>query len=150
MITCPCSTLNASLTNLCSYKRRCNKFYRKTSQKSHNRISRNIVRPVHQLYSEILQNWHSLQKIPNWSVNIKHCYGQSRHLRLRWALGNVLEYIPRIMHTVCTLFSWWRHQMETFSAFTSHLFWEFTGLRWIPRTKASDPELWCFLWSVSK
>ena len=25
---------------------------------------------------------------------------------------------------------------------------EFTGLRWIPRTKASDAELWCFLWSA--
>ena len=23
---------------------------------------------------------------------------------------------------------------------------EFTGHRWIPRTKASDAELWCFLW----
>ena len=28
-------------------------------------------------------------------------------------------------------------------------FWgEFTGHRWIPRTKASDMELWCFLWSA--
>ena len=27
---------------------------------------------------------------------------------------------------------------------------EFTGPRWIPRTKASDAELWCFLWSVSE
>ena len=25
---------------------------------------------------------------------------------------------------------------------------EFTDLRWIPRTKASDAELWCFLWSA--
>ena len=25
---------------------------------------------------------------------------------------------------------------------------EFTGHRWIPRTKASDGELWCFLWSA--
>ena len=24
---------------------------------------------------------------------------------------------------------------------------EFTGHRWIPHTKASDAELWCFLWS---
>ena len=30
---------------------------------------------------------------------------------------------------------------------TVHLCGEFTGLRWIPRTKASDAELWCFLWS---
>ena len=25
---------------------------------------------------------------------------------------------------------------------------EFTGHRWFPRTKASDVELWCFLWSA--
>ena len=25
---------------------------------------------------------------------------------------------------------------------------EFTGDRWIPRTKTSDAELWCFLWSA--
>ena len=31
---------------------------------------------------------------------------------------------------------------------TGHLCGEFTGHRWIPRTKASDAELWCFLWSV--
>ena len=33
---------------------------------------------------------------------------------------------------------------------TGHLCGEFTGPRWIPRTKASDAELWCFLWSASK
>ena len=43
--------------------------------------------------------------------------------------------------------SWWRHQMETFFRVTGHLCGEFTGPRWIPRTKASDAELWCFLWS---
>ena len=32
---------------------------------------------------------------------------------------------------------------------TGHLCGEFTGLRWIPRTKASDAELWYFLWSAS-
>ena len=31
---------------------------------------------------------------------------------------------------------------------TSHLCGEFTGHRWIPHTKASDAELWCFLWSA--
>ena len=32
--------------------------------------------------------------------------------------------------------------------FTGPLFGEFTGHRWIPLTKASEVELWCFLWSV--
>ena len=40
--------------------------------------------------------------------------------------------------------SWWRHQMETFSALLAFC-GEFTGHRWIPHTKASDAELWCFL-----
>ena len=31
---------------------------------------------------------------------------------------------------------------------TGHLCVEFTGPRWIPHTKASDAELWCFLWSA--
>ena len=33
---------------------------------------------------------------------------------------------------------------------TGHLCGEFTGPRWIPHTKASDTELWCFLWSASE
>ena len=33
---------------------------------------------------------------------------------------------------------------------TGHLCGEFTGPRWLPRTKASDAELWCFLWSTSE
>ena len=31
---------------------------------------------------------------------------------------------------------------------TGPLWWEFTGHRWIPLTKASDMELWYFLWSA--
>ena len=31
---------------------------------------------------------------------------------------------------------------------TGHLCGEFTGDRWISRTKANDAELWCFLWSA--
>ena len=31
---------------------------------------------------------------------------------------------------------------------TGLLWWEFTGHRWIPLTKASDAELWGFLWSA--
>ena len=30
---------------------------------------------------------------------------------------------------------------------TGPLYGEFTGDRWIPFTKASDAELWCFIWS---
>ena len=33
---------------------------------------------------------------------------------------------------------------------TGHLCGKFTGPRWISRTKASDAELWCFLWFTSE
>ena len=33
---------------------------------------------------------------------------------------------------------------------TGPLYGKFTGPRWIPRTKASDAELWCLLWSASE
>ena len=33
---------------------------------------------------------------------------------------------------------------------TGHLYGKFTGPRWISRTKASDAELWCLLWSASE
>ena len=46
------------------------------------------------------------------------------------------------------LLSWWCHPMETFFHVTGPLCGEFTGHRWIPLTKASNAELWCFLWSV--
>ena len=49
------------------------------------------------------------------------------------------------------IWSWWRHQMETFSALPA-LYGgnpsESTGHWWIPLTKASYAELWCFPWSV--
>ena len=34
------------------------------------------------------------------------------------------------------------------SRVTGPLSGEFTGNRWIPRTKASNEEFWCFLWSA--
>ena len=43
------------------------------------------------------------------------------------------------------LFIWWHHQMKNFP-FLGPLCGDFTGHRWIPLTKASDAERWCFLW----
>ena len=37
--------------------------------------------------------------------------------------------------------------METFSVLAALCERESTGHRWIPLTKASDAEIWCFLWS---
>ena len=43
---------------------------------------------------------------------------------------------------------WWRHLMEKISALLAPLCGEFTGNRWISHTRASDAELWYFLWSA--
>ena len=44
----------------------------------------------------------------------------------------------------------WRYMMTSSNGnifrVTGHLCGKFTGPRWISRTKASDAELWCFLW----
>ena len=59
-----------------------------------------------------------------------------------WYWLNKITLSSRLQNT------WWRHQMETFSALLAICAGEFTGHRWIPRTKASDAELWCFIWSA--
>ena len=44
--------------------------------------------------------------------------------------------------------NWWRHQMETFFALLAFCAGNSSVHRWIPRTKACEAELWCFLWSA--
>ena len=43
---------------------------------------------------------------------------------------------------------WLRHQVETFSALLAICEENSPVTAWIPLTKASDAELWCFLWSA--
>ena len=47
-------------------------------------------------------------------------------------------------------FARWRHQMETFSTLLDLCAGNFTGHKWIPLTKTSEAELWCFLWSATE
>ena len=68
--------------------------------------------------------------------------------RTGWAPGVysfIFHFLITTMQSII-VFSWWRHQMETFSALLA-LCAGIHRSRWIPRTKASDAELWCFLWS---
>ena len=66
--------------------------------------------------------------------------------------GNLHYYGTNTM--LGRLCSTWYHMMTSSNGnifrVTGHLCGEFTGLRWIPRTKASDAELWYFLWSASE
>ena len=48
-----------------------------------------------------------------------------------------------VRHCWLKLMSWWRHHMETFSALLALCAGNSPITRWIPRTKASDAELWC-------
>ena len=58
-------------------------------------------------------------------------------LHIVWWLMKFMIYTST---KVCsTIFTWWRHQMEAFSASLA-----------LSLTKASDAELWCFLWSAPK
>ena len=55
---------------------------------------------------------------------------------------------PHVISGLSTC-TWWRHQMETFSALLAiYLCVEFTGLRWILLRKASDAELFFDLFSL--
>ena len=56
----------------------------------------------------------------------------------------ILGYESGALWDLCMLFiPWWRHKNEIFSALLA-----LCGHRWIALTKASDVELWCFLWSA--
>ena len=77
--------------------------------------------------------------------------------RLKWpyhTMSVVITSLFRISRPILTLFGNGSIMMTSSNGnifrVTGHLCGEFTGPRWIPRTKASDTELWCFLWSASE
>ena len=81
-------------------------------------------------------NWFAL-KILHENIRIS--------IFLRWiSFGKFLVFFIRWRR------SWWRNQIEIFFRVTGPMCGKFTGDRWISRTKASDAELWCFLWSTPK
>ena len=79
---------------------------------------------------------------------------------IQTVLSNMHESVISVFRTCWNLK--WRHytSKDSFIMMTSSngkifhvtgLLWgESTGHQWIPPTKSSDAELWCFLWSVSE
>ena len=57
------------------------------------------------------------------------------------------RYVTRINSNIRVVMT---SSNENILRVTGLLCGEFTGDRWIPLTKASDAELWCFLWSASE
>ena len=55
---------------------------------------------------------------------------------------------PLILCTFLLTYSMMTSSNGNIFRVTGHLCGEFTDHRWIPLTKASDAELWCFLWSA--
>ena len=76
-----------------------------------------------------------------------------RQFSLRRVSGYHLTYSPQVaQHAESRPYEYLMMTPSNGSIFrvTGHLYGEFTGPRWIPCTKASDAELWCFLWSASE
>ena len=80
-----------------------------------------------------LMNWWNLLW---WTIDIGIVSNKIKLRLNRWNSGRIL-----VTHTMTS------SNGNTFRV-TGHLRGEFTDLRWIPRTKASDAELWCFFLSV--
>ena len=74
--------------------------------------------------------------IHQWPLDFPH-KGKLFHVMTPSWCERTLKRIHHIMMTSSN---------EDMFRITSPLCGEFTGPRWIPRTKASDAELWCFLW----
>ena len=87
----------------------------------------------HCLYIWLTQ-WHC----DDLFIIIVHMYGKKITSR---------QHSTLCMISVEVLYRLWNHDGNIFRV-TGSLCGEFTGLRWIPNTKASDAELWCFLWSA--
>ena len=73
--------------------------------------------------------------------NVRECWKTVLDVR------NIDRVICKIPHLHCPCMTHddvikWKHFPRYY------LCGEFTGPRWIPHTKASDAELWCFLWSA--
>ena len=96
--------------------------------------------------------WH--KAINNWYYPL--CWGCSprgQHIIVLFTTLRSIGHIAQMVITgtvTCTLpITWWRHQMEIFSALLALCAGNspVTG-ELGPRRKASDAELWCFLWSA--
>ena len=97
--------------------------------------------------------------------NFKRIYYGIKSYKYHWAsvpFQMILYLRKAILNSIwCIIQKWWssadtqiwnsqQHIMTSSNGnifrVTGYLCGEFTGHRWIPRTKASDAELWCFLW----
>ena len=133
-------------------------------------LKQDLVKPICgkiMLYARILY-WSVVSQLmpvkqfspKHWNVlSSKTNYKESYHWKIPVSLISRFTFViihrtdseQLWIHIITALYS--ERNMMTSSngnifRVTGPLCGEFTGLRWIPRTKVSDAELWCFLWSV--
>ena len=70
-----------------------------------------------------------------------HGHGRSLYMRITAQMYRHVEHACIFLNMVTS-------SNGNIFRVTGHLCGEFTGHRWIPSTKASDAEVWCFLWSA--
>ena len=75
------------------------------------------------------------------------CMYACRHPSTRSSLGSIDVLAPFLCQAITSTNVMMTSSNGNIFRVTGHLCGEFTGPRWIPRTKASDTELWCFLWN---
>ena len=76
----------------------------------------------------------------NIAVSERASYWSDRRFKGPMVVHFILY--PHTLHTMMTSLN------GNIFRITGPLWGEFTGPRWIPLTKDSDAELWCFLWSA--
>ena len=75
-------------------------------------------------------------RIHRWPVNSPH----------KWPITRKIFPIDDVFMPSATWYWWWTN--GSIFRVIGPLWGEFTGHRWIPLTKASDAQLWCFLCSA--
>ena len=115
-------------------------------------ISVAIKRILSHLQSKI-GHW----EVENYTVWKMLTYNASLCAGRQMAISNATVYlvISTEIHTIllnqdaCREFhvTWWRHQMETFSALLALYMGNSPVTGEFPSQRASDAELWCFIWS---
>ena len=103
-----------------------------------------------------LADWFNSMTTGNFQWNFSHqtfklisvIDGWGCEITLRLMSPELTDRMPTMVHVMCRQAT--SHYMMTspngnIFRVTGHLCGEFTGHRWIPLTKSSDAELWCFL-----
>ena len=99
----------------------------------------------------------TLKDIGKWITSPKRYYihgnAQQNHVHILW--GNIFScslycfnWITTVTLSIAEVGAYFVSMMTSSNGNIFRVTGPLFGIRWIPRTKASDAELWCFLWSA--